>query len=104
MDYAIRATISVAESKKTDNEIINIGNDLEETAISDLAALICRIMSVSPRLILGKAPEGSTLRRVPSLKKLRSLTGCEPKVNLRTGLRRTIEWYNSNPSPTHNKK
>lgn len=104
IDDAIRATISVAESRKTDKKIINVGNDLEEIAISDLAALICQIMSVRPRLKPGRAPEGSTLRRVPSLKKLRTLTGYEPKVDLKTGLRQTIDWYNRNPMPLPGKK
>lgn len=104
IDDAIWATIRVAESKTTDFKIINVGNDLEETTILKLAALICKQMSFKPRVIAMSAPDGSTLRRKPSLRKLRALTGYKPKVDLKTGLRRTLDWYDGSQRMHHAKK
>jgi UDP-glucose 4-epimerase/UDP-glucuronate decarboxylase len=74
-------------------EIVHIGNDTEETNISDLTKLILQITSFSPELDLRPAPSGSVARRCPDLTKLRALTSYQPAVSLEQGVQHTFEWY-----------
>jgi len=73
--------------------IINVGNDTEETLVSDLLALVLRIARFAPRLEPVAAPPGSVARRCPDLSRLRALTGFVPKVSLEHGVRETFDWY-----------
>ena len=74
-------------------QIVNIGNDTEETPVADLLALILKLAGFSPRVQPLPAPEGSVPRRCPDLSRLRTLTGFVPKIPLETGVRETFEWY-----------
>jgi len=69
--------------------IYHIGNE-EEVTIAQLAQKIGAIFGKSVRVIPGPLQPGSTHRRCPSIKKLRTL-GYEPKTSLDRGLRITIE-------------
>ncbi len=98
IDDAVRATVAVAETGKTDFEILNVGNNKEEVTIRELGRRICDLLKIHPNIIERQAPLGSTLRRVPDLEKLRKLTGFEATVALDEGLSRTISWYRLNGS------
>lgn len=93
----IWATQLVMESKKTDNEIVHIGNDREEIKMLDLAKLMFRLFQWRPRkLEIQPAPPGSVIRRCPDLRKIKKLTGYKPRVSLEEGLRKTYGWYKEN--------
>src|SRR5215469_7935705 len=53
-----------------------------------------KIRFVSQEEVYGKSYEDIP-RRVPDNTKMRTLLGCTPKVSLREGLARTIEWFRS---------
>ncbi len=93
VEDAINALIIV--SKKINNEIIHIGNDKEEIKILNLSKKILAIMNKNLKIINQPAPAGSVLRRLPNIKKLKSL-GYKPIYNLNYGLRETIKWYVKN--------
>jgi len=94
---ALRATIAVQVSKKTENEVINIGNDNEEIKIMDLAERIADICKLSSVGLIGENAENDPVkRRCPDISKLRALTGVTPKIPLDTGLRKTLNWYAKN--------
>ncbi|MBU0662309.1 MAG: SDR family NAD(P)-dependent oxidoreductase [Candidatus Diapherotrites archaeon] len=93
VDDAVRATILVAESEKTNNEIIHIGNNLEEIKISELAKKIIAAAGSNAEIETTDMPEGSVMRRCPDITKLRTLTGYEPGIMLDAGLKKTAEWY-----------
>ena len=78
--------------KIVDNEVLNVGND-EEVSILDLARLIHEILGKEFNYRLLPPREGDPSRRVPSIEKTVKLTGYRPRVSLREGLARTIEWY-----------
>ena len=103
IDDAVRATVAVAETDKTDNEILNVGNSKEEVTIRDLGKRMCDLLKIDPKISEREAPAGSTLRRVPNLEKLRKLTGFEATVTLEEGLLRTMSWYRLN-TPNSNSK
>lgn len=74
-------------------QVVNIGNDTEETTVEDLLALILRLADFEPTIERVPAPAGSVARRCPDLGRLRALTGFVPKVPLEPGVRETFTWY-----------
>lgn len=80
------------------NLVVNIGST-EEISVGQLAELIWRLVhgdSSRPKIehvpyeTFGRYED--VRRRVPDLSRARSLFGFEPRVDLRTGLQRTIKW------------
>ncbi len=76
--------------------IYHIGTT-EETAIADLARLIADHFAHTLELVPSALTKGSTPRRCPDIMKIRRL-GYNPRWDLKSGLRKTIHWYESNPS------
>lgn len=94
IDDAIDATILI-EKKGEPNEIYHIGNMSEESTIKKLAQIIAEAVALEVEIIPGDLKKGGTLRRCPDIAKIAKV-GFSPRVNLREGIRRTIEWYKSN--------
>ena len=82
-------------TKNINNNIVNIGNDLEEINISNLLKKILNICNKKLKVIKKSAPKGSVKRRLPNISKIKSL-GFTPKINLNNGLKETISWYFKN--------
>jgi len=96
VDDTVEATAMVMESSKTNGEVLNIGNDKEEIAILELLKILLNMFNFQPKIHTLPMPEGSVSRRKPSIEKIKKLIGWEPKVDLKTGLQKTIEWYKKN--------
>ena len=75
----------------------NIG-DKNEITIKKLLKILMNIMNVNLNIKSKKITEGSVKRRKPDIKKI-SKYGYEPKINLKDGLKKTVDWYLNN-SPT----
>lgn len=90
---AIDAIVALVRHPAAWSGIVNIGNDREETAIADLAALVLETAGRRPVIRREPAPGGSVSRRCPDLQRLRELTGVSPRISLRDGVRETFEWY-----------
>ena len=96
---AIAATMQAGLKPEADGQAINIGSDVE-TSVVEFAQLMLelfgstrsKIKFVKQEEIYGKSYEDIP-RRVPDNTKMRTLLGCTPKVSLREGLARTIEWF-----------
>ncbi len=93
VDDAVRATIGVMESDKTNLEIVNIGDDKNEIVINDLAEKLFEIADYHPKIIDMPAPLGSINRRCPNIIKLTNLMGYSSNVDLDEGLLKTYIWY-----------
>ena len=93
VDDAVDAILRLTITERAWGEIVNIGNDTEETAVADLLALVLKAAEFAPRIEPRPAPPGSVGRRCPDLTKLRALTGYVPKVTLEAGVRETFAWY-----------
>ena len=93
VDDAVDAILRLTVAERAWGEIVNIGNDTEETTIADLLALVLRTAEFAPRIEPLSAPPDSVARRCPDLTKLRALTGYVPKVTLEAGVRETFAWY-----------
>jgi len=74
--------------------IYNIGTE-DEMSIKQLAEEIARFFGRDVRIASGKLKPGGTLRRCPSIKRIRDL-GYAPTVSLKQGLAATIPWYLAN--------
>lgn len=89
----VRATKMVMENNDCNGEVVNIGNNLEEIRIIDLAKKLFQESGYTPELEIHNAPEGCVQRRCPSINKINELTGYKPEVNLFEGIRLTFDWY-----------
>jgi nucleoside-diphosphate-sugar epimerase len=75
--------------------VFNIGSE-SEVSINRLAEMVISACGSSPRDVKIRhlpALEGDSTRRVPSIKKARTLLNYEPKVGLERGLKLTIDWF-----------
>ncbi|HET7344104.1 MAG TPA: NAD-dependent epimerase/dehydratase family protein [Methylomirabilota bacterium] len=90
---AVEAMLRLVATDAAAGQIVNIGNDAEETVIDDLAALVLRRAGHRPAIERMPAPAGSVARRCPDLTRLRALTGFAPKTTLESGVAETFDWY-----------
>jgi len=74
------------------HEPVNIGNPHEMT-IREMAETIIQVTGSSSPIIEKPLPEDDPKIRQPDISRAQSLLGWKPKVGLRTGLGRTVEWF-----------
>ena len=90
-----RGFIMLAESEKTIGEIINIGSN-SEISIGDIFILINELMSKDVKFIFDKVrkrPKKSEVFRLwCDNEKINKLTGYKPKISIKEGLKKTIDW------------
>lgn len=79
--------------------IYNIGNDSPEVSMYELASIICEILNngTKPRRKNYPTyyPAGEPMRRCPDLTKIKTEVGYKPKIDLETGLKKSIVWFKS---------
>lgn len=91
IDDCVDALLAVYERGESRN-VYHLGNPFEERAIGELAEDVARWFDYEVKVVPGKLPEGSPIRRLPDITKLAAL-GYEPKVSLADGLAKTLDWY-----------
>jgi UDP-glucuronate decarboxylase len=87
---AILRTMSQVET----NLPINIGNPGEFTMI-ELAKKVIQLTNTSSKLIHEDLPMDDPKQRQPDIKKAKEVLEWEPKIDLETGLTKTIEYFKS---------
>jgi len=99
---AAEATVRAVEKKEAIGEIINIGTE-EEISILDLAKLMHKLSGVNTALQIKYVPYSSfsknyeeVKRRVPCIEKMKKILGYQPRVGLKEGLKKLIDWYKTN--------
>jgi dTDP-glucose 4,6-dehydratase len=78
--------------ESTVNEPVNIGNPAEMT-IKQIAETIIEMTGSKSRIVYKPLPEDDPKVRRPDITKARTLLGWEPKVELREGLTKTIDYF-----------
>jgi UDP-glucuronate decarboxylase len=78
-------------------ESYNVGSDLDEYSIKEMASLLHKICGVkgTPRCDGGQSQEyikSAPKRFCPDISKLKTELGYKPKIDIYTGLQRTVEW------------
>jgi UDP-glucose 4-epimerase/UDP-glucuronate decarboxylase len=90
---ALEAMTRLMAAEAAWGQVVNIGNDTEETPVGELLALILRAARFAPKVQTRPAPAGSVARRCPDIGRLRALTGFAPKISLEAGVAETFDWY-----------
>ena len=90
VDDEIRGILALLDS----NELgpINIGNPVEFTML-ELAELVLELTGSQSKLVFEALPADDPLQRCPDITLARELLKWEPTVDLREGLRNTIDWF-----------
>ena len=79
---------------RTDEHLpVNIGNPCEWT-VMECARAVLRVAGSKSRIVHRPLPEDDPSQRQPDISKARRLFGWEPKIDLETGLRLSLEYFN----------
>ncbi len=93
---AIQGFFKVLASEKN-GEIYNVGRDDEEINMVGLATSVSDLLPSRPRVELISYPDsypaGEPQRRCPDISKIKRELGYTPHIKLKTGLARTLAWY-----------
>jgi dTDP-glucose 4,6-dehydratase len=79
-------------SKSSEHEPVNIGNPTEFT-ILDCAKKIVAVTGSASKIKFEPLPQDDPKQRRPDISKARRLLGWEPKVDLETGLKLSLEYF-----------
>jgi dTDP-glucose 4,6-dehydratase len=74
------------------HEPMNIGNPHEFT-VGELAKLVIEMTGSKSEIVYKSLPVDDPKRRLPDIGKAKSLLSWSPKVDLKSGLEKTIAWY-----------
>ncbi len=88
----IEGLLRLAWFDSAKGEVVNTGNP-EETTILELAKIVKKIANSNSPLEFHPLPPDDPRRRCPDISKARKLLNWESKVELREGLKNTIEWF-----------
>ena len=78
---------------------VNLGNP-NEVSVQDLAELIIAMTGSRSQLVFKALPSDDPKQRQPDISLARQKLGWEPKVELRDGLKRTIDYFKSIVQPS----
>lgn len=88
--------VALANCDEAVGEVVNIGSNFE-ISVGDTLNLIREIMESDVEFIMDEQrirPRGSEVHRLwCDNTKIHSLTGFQPRVSLRDGLKKTIDWF-----------
>jgi nucleoside-diphosphate-sugar epimerase len=88
----VAGLLHVLEDRELDGEVFNVGNPAEIT-VRELAERIVELTGRRSDIHYTSARPGDPERRRPVIDKIQARYGWEPRVELREGLRRTIEAF-----------
>ncbi len=88
VDDLIRGLVALAESDV--HEPVNIGNP-NEMSLLEMAKLVVELTGARSEIVFEALPVDDPQVRQPDIARARDLLGWEPQVDLREGLRQTIE-------------
>src|SRR5436190_1665872 len=71
----------------------NVGGGGEPTSVSGLLAIVAELTGATPDPIHEPAREGDMRATQADLTQVKAALGLEPSVDIREGLRRTVEWF-----------
>jgi len=92
VDDLIDAMMKMMDSPEGFTGPVNVGNPGEFTII-ELAQLVIRLTGARSRLVFRPLPQDDPRQRKPDIALARRELGWEPRVDLETGIGRTIEYF-----------
>jgi dTDP-glucose 4,6-dehydratase len=94
VDDLVRGLIAMLDSDQPGP--VNFGNP-EERTVAELALLVCRIVGGEAAVEYHELPQDDPTRRCPDITLARELFGWAPQVGIEEGLRRTADWFATQP-------
>jgi UDP-glucuronate decarboxylase len=94
VDDLIQAFVAIMDTDPAVTGPINLGNPIENT-IGELAELIIELTGTKSQIRYEDLPTDDPKQRQPDISKARELLDWEPKVALRDGIIKTIEYFDS---------
>lgn len=92
VDDTVEGIIAAMFYPKTKGEVFNIGNP-EEHTILETAQIIKKMITCQSEIIFEPLPEDDPTNRCPDIKKAKSVLKWQPKVSLKDGLTKTINYF-----------
>ena len=89
---AVHANLLACHAEEVAGEVFNIGCG-QQTSINRLASLIGEMMETDVKPVYTSSRPGDVRHSRADICKAQQLLGYEPKVELKAGLRRTIDWF-----------
>ena len=71
----------------------NVGGGGTPTSVNELLAIVAELTGATPDPIHETAREGDMRATQSDLTRVKAALGLEPSVDIREGLRRTVEWF-----------
>lgn len=96
IDDAVKILYLAAESDKTLNETINLGNQSPEVPMKTVGEIILKTVGKNNEMNFLPPTEGSPERRCPDMTKTTELVGYKAQISLEEGIQRTYDWYRAN--------
>lgn len=93
IDDLVDGIVSVMNTDKFSGPV-NLGNP-KETTILELAEILLRLMDSKSKIIFKDLPQDDPKIRQPDISKARAELGFDPKIDLESGLKKTIEYFKS---------
>jgi nucleoside-diphosphate-sugar epimerase len=78
---------------------VNIGNP-EEFTVLELAGLVREVTGISCDIVLRPLPQDDPRQRRPDITRATELLGWQPKVGIREGLEKTVEFFKNSSRGT----
>jgi dTDP-glucose 4,6-dehydratase len=79
-------------SRSDEHLPVNIGNP-DEWTVLECAHAVLRVTGSRSKIVHRRLPEDDPTQRRPDISKARRLLGWEPKINLETGLKLSLEYF-----------
>ncbi len=88
----VEGLLRLAWLDEAEGEVMNIGSPNEIT-ILELAEIIIEITGSNSQIAFHPLPPDDPKRRCPDITKAKKILKWQPKIELRDGLRKTVEWF-----------
>jgi len=78
--------------RSSETRPVNLGNPIEHT-VREIAGMVIELSGSGSELVHEPLPEDDPKRRCPDIARAKEALGWEPRVPVREGLGKTIEWF-----------
>lgn len=93
VDDLVAGIIKIMDSKEIGP--VNLGNPKEFTMV-ELAEIIKKLTNSKSEIVFKQLPEDDPTRRCPDISLAKKTLSWEPMIELKDGLKKTIEWFMGN--------
>ena len=97
IDNVLQANLLAAAAKQTRGEVVNIG-DGHQVSVNEVIRRINELLGTEVKPVYAPPRAGDVMHSLADITRAGQLLGYEPTVDFAEGLRRSIDYYKSNPA------